>query len=247
MRIAIFSDIHANMEALTAVLAAYESESIDAFVCLGDIVGYGASPDACCNLVRPLVRSCVLGNHDAAVAGRMDYNYYYEACRFVLDLHASTISEENAKWLASLPYTLRETIDEIQIQYSHGSPVLPEKFDYVFSIEQAYRLLPHYDALQDVNFIGHSHLCRAFALERADVHEVVSQEFTIRPGMKYIIGVGSVGQPRDYDNRSALTIFDTQKRTFQYKRVEYDIEASAMKIFQAKIDRNFGNRLFVGV
>jgi len=247
MRIAIFSDIHANLEALTAVLSAYESEAIDAYVCLGDVVGYGASPDDCCNRVRPLVKFCVLGNHDAAVAGRMDYNYYYEACRFVLDLHASMISEENARWLASLPYTHSEKIDGLQLQFSHGSPVVPEKFDYVFSLEQAYRLLPHFDALMDVNFIGHSHLCRAFALERSDIHEIVAQEFTIRPGMKYIIGVGSVGQPRDYDNRAAYTIFDTEARKFQYKRVEYDIETSAMKIFQAKIDRNFGNRLFVGV
>lgn len=247
MRIAIFSDIHANLEALTAVLSAYETESIDAYVCLGDVVGYGASPNDCCNLVRPLVKLCVLGNHDAAVAGRMDYNYYYEACRFVLDLHASMISEENSHWLSSLSYTQRETINGLQLQFSHGSPIIPEKFDYVFSLEQAYRLLPHFDALLDVNFIGHSHLCRAFALEQNDIHEIVAQEFSIRPGMKYIIGVGSVGQPRDYDNRAAYTIFDTETRKFQYKRVEYDIETSAMKIFQAKIDRNFGNRLFVGV
>ncbi len=247
MRIAIFSDIHANLEALSIVLDAYKTEKIDSFICLGDVVGYGASPNECCDLVRPLVERIVIGNHDAAVAGRMDYNYYYEACRFVLDLHNQALTDQNARWLQRIPYTDKLDVDGLKINLSHGSPVNPTAFDYVFSMEQAFKLLPHYEDLAQVNLIGHSHLCKAFALEEDDVHEVVAQEFKIRDGMKYIIGVGSVGQPRDYDNRAAYTVFDTETRIFQYHRVEYDIEKAAMKIFNAKIDRNFGNRLFVGV
>ncbi|MBU1220091.1 metallophosphatase family protein [Myxococcota bacterium] len=247
MKIGIFSDVHANLEALTIVMEAYKHLDIDDFICLGDVVGYGASPDECCNIVRPLVKFSVLGNHDAAVAGRMEYAYYYEACRFVLDLHSNAISKENMDWLKSIKYTETMDIDGVSIGFSHGAPVIPENFDYVFSMEQAYKLLPHFDELKDVNFIGHSHLCRAFALEKDDVHEVISQDFVIRPGMKYIIGVGSTGQPRDYDNRAAYTVFDTIERKFTYYRAEYDIEKAALKIFNARIDRNFGNRLFVGV
>jgi predicted phosphodiesterase len=247
MRLAIFSDIHANFEALGTVLGALEEQKVDKYVCLGDVVGYGANPDECCDLVRPLVDTIVLGNHDAAVAGRMDYNYYYEACRFVLDLHHSALNKTNSEWLKTLPYTASLEADGLKIGFSHGSPVNPENFDYVFSIEQAYKLLPFHKDLADVNFIGHSHLCKAFALEKNDVHEIVAQDFVIRPGMKYIIGVGSVGQPRDYDNRAAYTIYDTEEKRFEYHRIEYDIEQAAMKIFNLKIDRNFGNRLFVGV
>ena len=91
MRIGIFSDTHSNLEALTAVLGAFKHESVDKLVCLGDTVGYGASPNECCDLVREVAAFTILGNHDAAVAGRMDYSYYYDAARQALDLHASML------------------------------------------------------------------------------------------------------------------------------------------------------------
>src|ERR1700704_4909697 len=104
MRIGLFSDTHANLEALNAVLLAFEDAKVDKLVCLGDTVGYGADPNECCDLVRKKAVFCILGNHDAAVAGRMDYSYYYDAARQALDLHASTLSKENMEWLRSLPY-----------------------------------------------------------------------------------------------------------------------------------------------
>src|SRR5262245_44225992 len=103
MRIGIFSDTHSNIEALTAVLDKFREEKVDRLVCLGDTVGYGASPNECCDLVRQSVAFTILGNHDAAVAGRMDYSYYYDAARNALDLHASLLSEPNRAWLRSLP------------------------------------------------------------------------------------------------------------------------------------------------
>ncbi len=243
MKIGIFSDTHANHEALTAVLGAFERESVDKLVCLGDTVGYGANPNECCDLVREAAAFTILGNHDAAVAGRMDYSYYYDAARQALDLHASILSPDNMKWLQSLPYEVREG----HISYCHGSPVNIEEFEYIFAPEQAARCLPEWERLADVTFIGHSHLCKSFALEPEDVHEVVAQKFELRPGHKYIISVGSVGQPRDYDNRASYTLYDSDARVFEFKRVAYDIDAAAQKIFSAKLERNFGNRLFIGV
>ena len=99
MRIAIFSDVHANIEALAAVFDAYKSERIDKYVCIGDVVGYGASPNECCDLIRTRTAYTILGNHDAAVAGRMDYSYYYDAARAALDMHSRQISPENMAWL----------------------------------------------------------------------------------------------------------------------------------------------------
>jgi diadenosine tetraphosphatase ApaH/serine/threonine PP2A family protein phosphatase len=243
MRIGIFSDTHANYEALAAVVDAYEKERIDKYVCLGDTVGYGAQPNECCDLIRGIAEFTILGNHDAAVAGRMDYSYYYDAARQALDLHAEVLSKANMDWLRSLPYHKREG----DLYFCHGSPLNLEEFEYIFAPEQAAACLPIWDTLGEVTFIGHSHLCKSFALTREEVFEVVAPKFVIRPGHRYIISVGSVGQPRDYDNRASYTIYDTDERTFEFKRVAYDIESAANKIFAADLERNFGNRLFLGV
>ncbi len=99
MRLGIFSDVHANYEALSSVMEAYRSENIDTFYCLGDTVGYGGSPNECTDIVRKISAGTILGNHDAAVAGRMDYSYYYEAARHALDTHAAMVTEESMRWL----------------------------------------------------------------------------------------------------------------------------------------------------
>jgi predicted phosphodiesterase len=243
MKIGIFSDVHSNLEALTEVLECFRQARVERLVCLGDIVGYGGSPNECCDLIREAAMHTILGNHDAAVAGRMDYSYYYDAARRALDLHASILSPENIAWLRHLPYEVRED----HISYCHGAPVKIEKFDYLFSVEQAVRCLPEWKRLAQVTFIGHSHLCKAFALSASDVFEVVTTDFEIRPKYKYIISVGSVGQPRDHDNRACYTIYDSVQRTFAFKRASYDIEGAQRKIFAANLHPDFGTRLMMGV
>jgi diadenosine tetraphosphatase ApaH/serine/threonine PP2A family protein phosphatase len=212
-------------------------------VCLGDTVGYGASPNECCDKIRDQAAFTILGNHDAAVAGRMDYSYYYDAARNALDKHASELTEPNMEWLQSLPYEVREN----ELSFCHGSPINLEEFEYIFSTEQAARCLDIWDDLATATFIGHSHLCKAFALTKDEVFEVVATKFEIRPDHRYIISVGSVGQPRDYDPRASYTIFDTEDKTFEFRRVPYDIDGAAQKIFDSNLERNFANRLFLGV
>lgn len=245
MRIGIFSDVHANLEALNAVIAAYRTENIDGFMCAGDVVGYGASPNECVNIVKSLTEFVVLGNHDAAVAGFMDYSFYYEAARRVLDLHASSLTKENMELLRSWPYS--RVFPDFGVRLCHGSPINETDFDYIFTVEQAFALLPFYEELDHITIIGHSHLCRVFAMSPTNVQEIGKRNFTLDPKLKYIISVGSVGQPRDYDNRASYTIFDTDAQTYHFKRIEYDIETAASKIYQAGLERNFGNRLFMGV
>ncbi len=245
MRIGIISDVHSNLEALTAVLRALETQRVDKVICLGDVVGYGASVNECCAQVRRVAEVTLLGNHDAAVSGRMDYSFYYDAARHALDWTAARIDPEHLAWLKSLPYTHR--IEDIG--FSHGSPVLAENYDYVFAAEQARELLPHLPRLAEVTFIGHSHLCKAFALGPAgDVNDVVAvSRFGLRRGYKYIVSVGSVGQPRDYDNRAGFVVYDSRDRTVEYHRVAYDVQTAAQKIFDADLALNFGRRLFLGV
>jgi diadenosine tetraphosphatase ApaH/serine/threonine PP2A family protein phosphatase len=245
MRLGIFSDVHANYEALSAVLEAYKRERIDIFYCLGDTVGYGGSPNECVDIIKRLARLTILGNHDAAVAGRMDYSYYYEAARHALDTHAAMLSPENMAWLKSLPY--REKLADVGVDLCHGSPVHIEEFEYIFAPEQARECLPILDDLGNLTVIGHSHLCKVFALTPGEVEELPAVDLTLGSDRKYIISVGSVGQPRDYDNRASYTVFDTTTRRFEFKRVEYDVETAADKVLRARLERNFAHRLFLGV
>jgi diadenosine tetraphosphatase ApaH/serine/threonine PP2A family protein phosphatase len=243
MRLGVLSDIHANIEALKAVFEAMDADKVERVVCLGDVVGYGASPNETCALVRSRAAHTILGNHDAAVAGRMDYSYYYHAARHALDLHANLLEPQHKEWLKGLPYEVREG----DVHFCHGSPLNIEEFDYIFARDQAAQCLAIWKDMASLTLIGHSHLCKAFALSENGVHEVVSQEFELRPGWKYIISVGSVGQPRDYDPRASYILYETEARTLSFKRVEYDVKTSAEKIFAADLEPNFGHRLFIGV
>lgn len=245
MRLGIFSDVHGNHEALTSVLARYRDAGIDRYYCLGDTVGYGGSPNECCNLVRELATGTVLGNHDAAVAGRMDYEYYYEAARMALDVHSRMLSRENVEWLRGLPYSI--AVPEAGVGLCHGTPARLEAFDYIFAPEQAQECLSIYQQLGNLTVIGHSHLCKVFRLSPTAVDELPAIDFVVEPGFKYIVSDGSVGQPRDYDNRASYTIYDSETRLFEFHRVAYDIELAAQKILKARLDRNFAHRLFVGV
>ena len=112
-----------------------------------------------------------------------------------------------------------------------------------------FRSLPYYDELGHLTLIGHSHLCKVFELTPKEVieHPGPPKSVVLRPDRKYIVSVGSVGQPRDYDNRASFVTYDTKTREFCFKRVEYDIESAAQKIFDARLERNFGHRLFIGV
>jgi diadenosine tetraphosphatase ApaH/serine/threonine PP2A family protein phosphatase len=245
MRIGILSDIHANYEALSAVVQALRSERIDRYFCLGDTVGYGGSPNECAEVVMNLVEGTILGNHDAAVAGRMDYSYYYEAARHALDTHAQMLDRKSLQWLRDLPYSIE--LNEIGVHLCHGSPIRLEEFEYIFAPEQARECLPIFHELGWLTLIGHSHLCKVFSLTETQVEELPPIDFQLAPEYKYIVSVGSVGQPRDFDNRASYTVYDSETKRFEFKRVEYDIEAAADKVLRASLERNFAHRLFIGV
>lgn len=244
MRYAIISDIHGNIEALEAIMRRFEEiGGIDKYYCLGDIVGYGAEPEACCNLIRGRCEITLLGNHDAAVAGRMDYSYYYDAAREALDWCRNRLSPTNMEWLKNLPYTA--SLGPVML--SHGSPHQPEEYDYIFALDQARELMQLKPDLADVTFIGHSHLTKVFALTAEEALDVVAPKFTLKPGMRYVITVGSVGQPRDYDPRACAGLYDTESKKFEYIRVDYDIASQRRKIIDAGLAHNFATRLEFGI
>ncbi|QDG53388.1 metallophosphoesterase family protein [Persicimonas caeni] len=246
MIIGIFSDVHSNLEAMTTVREAYEEDErdIDMYVCLGDVVGYGACPNECCDIVREMAEITILGNHDAAVCGRMNYAFYYDAARNALDWHAEQLREEHHEWLKSLPYS--KTWEDVE--FCHGSPVNREDFEYVFNIHQANGLIDHWDDLQHITFIGHSHLTKAFSLHPEEgAVEISGPLLEFEDDKKYIVTVGSVGQPRDNDNRACFGFYDTEAKTFEYQRRDYDVRSAAKKIFQSELSSDFAKRLFFGI
>jgi len=242
MRTCILTDIHANIEALEACIEASQSLSIDRYVCLGDTVGYGADPDACCDRIRKLAAFTVLGNHDAAVAGRMDYSYYYAAARDALDWTARQITPQNRAWLQKLPYTR----DEGQVLYGHASPRDPAAFEYVFALEQAEDLVVRAPRLAHLTFIGHSHLQRAFLLGQP-VRDVWEERLKIERGSTYLCSIGSTGQPRDYDPRACFGVWDDATQIVEFHRAAYDAERTAQKILAAGLSPHFARRLLHGV
>jgi diadenosine tetraphosphatase ApaH/serine/threonine PP2A family protein phosphatase len=133
-------------------------------------------------------------------------------------------------WRGSRALPYKHIVDEGGVLLCHGSPVRLEEFEYIFAPEQARECLSIWE-LGHITLIGHSHLCKVFALTRDDVSRAPPADFDLEPDKKYIVSVGSVGQPRDFDNRASFTVFDTEKKRFEFKRVEYDIELAAEKVF----------------
>lgn len=243
MRYGIFSDVHGNIEALGVVLEHLKKQKIDAYAFLGDAVGYGPNPNEVCDAIRKLVKVAIVGNHDAAVSGRMDYSEYYDAARHALDWCAERLSDENLEWLGGLPYKVRDG----DVEFSHGAPVVPEVFDYLFAPEQVIELLDAFDALAPVTFIGHSHLTISFKIHEQMVTPIIAPKIVCDPEAKYIITVGSVGQPRDRDPRTCCGVFDSGDRTFTYHRLDYDNLTTRQKIIDAGLAPVFGERLLVGM
>jgi diadenosine tetraphosphatase ApaH/serine/threonine PP2A family protein phosphatase len=148
-------------------------------------------------------------------------------------------------WLRSLVYKIE--LNEFDLHLCHGSPMRLEEFEYIFAPEQARECLPMFAELPTLTLIGHSHLCKVFALTADSVEELPPIDFKLDANKKYIVSVGSVGQPRDYDNRASFTVYDSDNKVFEFKRVEYDIETAADKVLRAQLERNFAHRLFIGV
>lgn len=243
MRIAILTDIHANLPALQSVLADVDEVGVDFIACLGDIVGYGGSPEECCNLVMNRADAVVVGNHDAAMTGRMEYDYYRRTAREALDIHRSLVSKAHFDWLASLPF--EASLGDVK--FCHGVPPKLSTFEYLFNINQVDGLRIDYESQARMTFVGHSHLCKAFAFSADGSVEVLRTRFSVLEDRKYIISAGSVGQPRDYDNRACWSLLDLDAAHFEYRRLAYDIDRAVSDILTSKVAPAFGRRLYLGI
>lgn len=241
MKYALLSDIHSNLEAFQAVIKDLECEKVDHVCFLGDIVGYGADPDQCIDLLLTLTARAVAGNHDWAAVGLTDTSYFNSVAKTAVDWTAKQISPSQRKFLTNLPLTCMPS----GIQLAHATPHKPERWDYIFSLQEAIDGFAH--CQQQICFIGHSHSPVTFMENReGTVSLLPDSSFSLRDECRYIINVGSVGQPRDGDPRAAYGIFDSEHLSFSLKRVAYPIEDTQKKIIAAGLPPSLASRLSAG-
>ncbi|MDD3118583.1 MAG: metallophosphoesterase family protein [Victivallales bacterium] len=269
MKYAIISDIHANYDALSVVLEKCRELAIEDFICLGDIVGYNAEPERCLNAVRQLnLLGCVKGNHDEYVAGDSESmeGFNPHARKAVLWTKEQLVEEER-QWLRERP--LRQTIPNSNITIVHATLDSPEAWGYIFDIHHAADNFSY--QFTQLCFCGHSHVPVAFCKkpitnssekpiielydwaykrneEYAPLDAGVADNITIDilPGYKYLINVGSVGQPRNNDPRASFAIYDRSAQTVTRFRLPYDIKSQQEKIRAAQLPERLALRLATG-
>jgi len=250
LRILLISDIHANLEALDACLAA--APPYDVVVNLGDIVGYGASPNEVTVRARELGTTFVRGNHDKAATGIMDIEDFNPMAAAAAIWTRNELTPENLDWLRTLPHGPVPMPDFPDVQLVHGSP--NDEDEYVVSLGDA--LAPLITLTSPLTFFGHTHLqggffangtgADGFRPEYRTVGNAESIPMQLKSSARYLINPGSVGQPRDGDWRAAFALFDTEAQVVHFHRAPYNLKAAQDRIFAAKLPPRLATRLAAG-
>jgi len=242
MQVAILSDIHGNRHAFEAVLADAESAGAEEMWCLGDLVGYGAEPDACVELARRHAAICLAGNHDLGVTGEIGLDEFSTGAAIAARWTQETITAANLEFLSAL----RPVGEEDSIGLYHASPRDPV-WEYVLSALLAELCL---DAqAQRVALIGHSHVALSFMRPEGDVASGEPRrdgDGLDIAGGQWLLNPGSVGQPRDGDPRAAWMMLDVDGLRAQWRRVDYDIAGAAAAIRAARLPDSLAERLGYG-
>lgn len=218
-KIAVISDVHGNLQALNRVIKTLEKKTPDIWLCLGDIVGYGPNPSECIKIIREREMLCVLGNHDAGVAGLLSIKSFRNPNQKVINLTRKMLSQNDIEWVKSLPLI----ISKDNWIAAHASPKSPHEWRYLDSAFKIRSILNDLD--EDICFVGHTHK-----------PALVSNSFgaiDFQKGNKFMINPGSVGQSRDGDTRASCAFVDTDNWIFENYRVEYDsglVEEALIKL-----------------
>ena len=243
MRVAVISDIHGNLHALEAVLAAVDGEAPDAVWCLGDLVGYGPRPNPCCALVPERADLCLVGNHDLAVLGRLDLAEFAPDAAASAEWTASVLDDESREFLETLePEAEREGLG-----LYHASPRDPV-WEYVLSPEVALASLAATDS--QLVLVGHSHVALALGLASRTLEgglAVAGTELELDHAERWLLNPGSVGQPRDGDPRAAYLMVDLDGRRATFRRVDYSIERTQEEIREYGLPEPLALRLEHGL
>jgi diadenosine tetraphosphatase ApaH/serine/threonine PP2A family protein phosphatase len=237
MKRAIVSDIHGNLEALETVLADLDAQGVEAVACLGDFVGYGASPNECIERTRPRIEVAVAGNHDLAACGKLKLGYFNPDAAAAARWTDSTLTPEHREYLAALPLM----VEWRGTRLVHASPSDPSNWNYVLSPQDAAEEMKSYD--EALCFIGHSHFPGTFVQDGKSIKYSRLEFISMVAGHRYLVNVPSVGQPRDGDPRAGYLLHDTVEETLRHVRLPYDIAAAQARILGAGLPPFLANRL----
>lgn len=250
MRILVLSDVHSNLEALEACLAA--APPYDRVVNLGDIVGYGGSPNEVIDKSRELGATFVRGNHDKAAAGLVELNDFNPIAGLAALWTRDQLTTENLKWLKNLPQGPVEFEDVPDVQFVHGSPLGED--EYLVTLRDALEPLLAFSV--PVTFFGHTHLQGGFSSNSKGsdsfrpayrtVGQTESCEWPMNRDLRYLVNPGSVGQPRDGDWRAGFAVFDSDKWSVSFHRTPYDLKSAQERIMAANLPQRLATRLATG-
>lgn len=240
-RIGIFSDIHGNLHALESVLRELDKEDLDYLLCCGDVVGYGGNPNECVEILRERNIPTLAGNHDYAALGLVDITYFNDIARAAIVWTREELTQDNLDWLKELPLSIE--MDEML--FVHASPQDPENWNYIITMGQARIGFQHFH--QMICFIGHSHTPFIVENNHGELGCPETPRVHCRHNCRYLVNVGSVGQPRDRNPEACYTIFDRETRTIEIKRIPYDMNGAQETILSRGLPKELADRLAYGL
>ena len=241
MNFVILSDVHANLEALRAVSERISEIGPDKVIFLGDIVGYGGAPNECIEAIRGITPVSIAGNHDYGAVGLTDTRLFNPIAREAIRWTADALTSKNKDFLKALPL---HHLEGKEIRAVHATPFEPEAWHYILSPNHALAEFDHFE--EKVCFIGHSHQPVIFELKDSETIVTRTDGLTLKEGRRYIVNVGSVGQPRDHDPRACFCVYQPESGEISIERVEYDIDRAKKRILQAGLPPVLANRLSWG-
>lgn len=237
----MFSDIHSNFHALKAVLDEIETLNVDRYYCCGDVVGYGAFPNECMNLLRELDCPIVAGNHDLAVLQKTDISYFNDIAKAAIGWTQSVLTAENLEFLEGLPMTYEEG----DFFFVHASPKNPPDWNYIQTFGDARINFQFFN--QKICFIGHSHQPFIIEFENNNIVCASKPEIEIADEKRYLVNVGSVGQPRDRNPLPSYVFCDLDEHILKINRIEYDMKSAQESIINAGLPIDLAERLNYGI
>ncbi|MEI7634368.1 MAG: metallophosphoesterase family protein [bacterium] len=239
-RIGVFSDIHGNLHALESVLEQMTSLGADVMICCGDVVGYGGNPNECVNILRERQISTIAGNHDFAALDLTDSGTFNPAARRAIIWTQEALTPENARWLRERPLD----IEAFGMLFVHASPLNPHEWSYIITMGDARESFRHFT--HRFCFIGHSHMPFVVENENGRLNGPCTPVIQIKKSCRYIVNVGSVGQPRDRNPDSCFTILDLDAGSLQFHRVKYDLDGAQKEIRLQGLPPELADRLAHG-
>lgn len=239
MRFAIFGDIHANLHALDAVLADARASLCTHHVCMGDIVGYNAFPKECLSIIRELECPVVKGNHDEQASMIDEQEGFNALAEEAINWTRGQLTDDERGWLREL--RMHRQVRDFTIV--HATLDTPHKWGYIFNQLDAAASFSYQHT--SLCFIGHTHVPKAY-IRDGSVRSSALDILPLQNGKKYLVNVGSVGQPRDGDWRAAYCIYDSASNEIELRRVEYDLGAAQAAILSAGLPPKLAERLAVG-